>query len=227
VPEGPVCGLHSASAPVTTSDGRTLGVGAKVLGTDKLKAKGWAVLECFTGGIRVLDRDTVRVGELREARFETDFPRRALKEGHVEDIEALPRAVAARYSDNRFTPDSVAAPGTASDTTNYLVAFFTPNGFDTPPPPDGPRKLPAPYARQRVPFIHAGELGEGDATLEVKDDVVFAETDDLATAALVEGKIYALGRTVRLLLPDGAKAKLVRPNESAITLKGPMDLKLR
>jgi hypothetical protein len=227
LPEGPVCGLHSASAPVTAGpDGRTLAVGAKVLGTDKLKAQGWALLECFTGGVHAMDRETVKAGELREARVEMPFPRHVLKGDEVEEVEALARPVEGRYSSNRFTPESAKSDDLgASD--NYLVAFFTPNGFAPDSSADGPHKLPAPPMRSRVPFIHAGDLGEGDWTIDVKDDVVFAETDDLATAALVEGKTYRLGRSVRLLLPDGAVAKLHLPGDKTVKIKGPMDLKLR
>jgi hypothetical protein len=220
LPEGPVCGLHSASAPVTAGD-RTLAVGAKVLGPDKLKAKGWALLECFSGGIRVLHDESVTAGRMREAQVQIELPHRALRAGKVEEIDALPQPVVARYSDNRFTPGN-AGPPSGVDDTNYLMAFFTPNGF-AQPAGSATVKLPAPPNRPRVPFIHAGDLGEGDATLEVRDDVVFAETDDLATAALVEGKTYRLGRAVRLILPDGAEAKL----NGSVKLEGPMDLKLR
>lgn len=228
-PEVPLCGLHSASAPVTMED-HTLGVGAKLMPSDKISVKDWAVLECFAGALKVLHKQTVEVGELPEARVEAaTLPRRALKEGKVESVEALPRTIAARYSSNKFTPDSALADQQQLTSGDYFKAFFTPNGFASlggGPAPDGPRKLPAPSLRAKVPYIHAGDLGEGDALLEVTDEVAFAETDDLATAAMVEGLTYRLGRTVRLLLPDGAEAKLTVDGKT-IELEGPMDLKLR
>ena len=232
-PELPLCGLHSASAPVTLDDGksmRTLGVGAKLLPSDKIAVKDWAVLECFGGALKVLHRQTVEVGELPEAKVEAaTLPRRALKDGKVEAVEALARTVAARYSTNKFTPESALVNSQELTSADYFKAFFTPNGFDqlaAGPAPDGPRKLPAPAFRVKVPYIHAGDLGEGDVLLEVEDDAVFAETDDLATAALVEGKTYQLGRTVRLLLPDGAEATLKLEGKE-LELEGPMDLKVR
>lgn len=232
-PDVPVCGLHSASAPVTVDDGKvthTLGVGAKLNPSDKLGVKGWAVLECFGGALKVLHRTSIEVGDLPEAKVEAaTLPRRVLKEGKVEQVEALARTIVARYSGNRFTPESATVNSQELTSADYFKAFFTPNGFDAlaaGPPPEGPRKLPAPAFRVKVPYIHAGELGEGDWLIEVEDGAVFAETDDLATAALVEGKTYQLGRTVRLLLPDGAEATVTIDGKK-IELDGPMDLKLR
>src|SRR5436190_15190071 len=69
-PEVPVCGLHSASAPVTVDDGkstRTLGVGAKLLPSDHLSVKGWAVLECFGGALKVLHKTSTDVRDLPES----------------------------------------------------------------------------------------------------------------------------------------------------------------
>lgn len=231
VPDVPVCGLHSASAPVTVEgSNRTLGVGAKLNPSDRISAQGWAVLECFTGALKVLHKKTVTIGDLTESKVEAaTLPRRALRDGKVIDVEALSRTVSARYSSNRFTPESAKHADAELTSSDYFKAFFTPNGFDSlgaGPVPDGPRKLPAPTFRAKVPFIHAADLGEGDALIEVEDDVVFAETDDLATAALVEGKTYGLGRSVRLLLPDGAEATLKLGGQK-IELEGPMDLKLK
>ena len=45
-------------------------------------------------------------------------------------------------------------------------------------------------------------------------------------AALLDGHTYALGRTVRLVLPDGAEATL-KKDGAEIELEGPMDLRLR
>src|SRR4029077_11629230 len=99
LPEPHVCGLHSASGPVTAGD-RTLAVGAKVLGPDKLKAKGWALLECFSGGMRVLHDESVTAGRMREAQVQIELPHRVLRSGKVEEVDALPQPVVARYSDN-------------------------------------------------------------------------------------------------------------------------------
>jgi hypothetical protein len=232
-PDVPVCGLHSASAPVTAEDDKTthtLGVGAKLLPSDRISATEWAVLECFGGALVVLHKKSVEVGDLREARVEAaTLPRRALADGKIAEVEALPRTVSARYSGNKFTPDSALVDSRQPTNADYFKAFFTPNGFadlGSGPAADGPHKLPAPSFRVKVPYIHAGDLGEGDWLLEVTDDVAFAETDDLATAALIEGKTYKLGRTIRLLLPDGAEAVLSIDGKQT-PLEGPMDLKLR
>ncbi len=231
---GPVCGLHSASAPVMLNpDGkkpRALGVGARLLAEDQLKAEGWALLECFGGALQVLKRDDVKVGELKAAHIEaTTFPRKRLNGTAVEDVNAMRRTVVARYTDNRFTPESALSNKGDYTTGQYFIAFFTPNGIEkmmSEPKPEGPRDLPPPPNRPRVPHIHAADLGEGGPLLEVTDDVAFAETDDLATAALLEDKTYQLGRTVRLVLPDGAEAKLKLP-QGVVKLEGPIDLALR
>ena len=231
--EVPVCGLHSAAAPILIKAGkknRTLSVGAKLLPSDHLTATGAALLECFGGALRAIEKgDAFDVGELIEAKIEsTNTPRHRLVDGKLQKVDAMPRTVEPRYTDNHFTPPSaLAAPEPTSG--NYFVAFFTPNGFAKMKGPavDGPRNLPAPHRRPRVPFVHAGELGEGPLLLTVDDEIVFAETDDLATAALPEDKTYALGRTVRLILPAGSEATLDLGGGRLLELEGPMDLSLR
>lgn len=230
--EGPVCGLHSASKPVMVEGSKrdvALSVGARLRPGDRIEAEGWALVECFGGALKVLERDKVVVGELKEAKIEAiTIPRFVLKDGKAVAVEALPPSVMPRYSDNRFTPKSALA---SSEPTSgdYFRAFFTPNGIENmanAPREDGPSKLPPPSARPRVSRIHAGELGAGGPRLTVDDDAVFAETDDLATAVLLDGEAYALGRTVRLVLPDGAEATL-ELESGKVDLDGPMDLRLR
>lgn len=230
-PEGPVCGLHSASAPVTLEGkgDQALSVGARLRPGDRLTAEGFALLECFKGGLKPLDDETVTVGELLEAKFEaTTIPRFVLKDGQAVAVDASSPPVVARYSDNRFTPKS--ALGTNEPTSaDYFKAFFTPNGIENMqagPRPEGPTTLAPPSARPKVSRIHAGDLGPDGLVLEVEDEVVFAETDDLATAALLQGKTYELGRAIRLVLPDGAEAELVVDGHT-LALDGPMDLRLR
>ncbi len=236
-PSVPVCGLHSASAPVFL-DGKKgekeLSVGAKLLSGDRIHAKGSALLECFTGSIKLLDDETVVVGELQEAIMESlSLPRLELKPGQTKPVAmaALPPSVQMRYSDNRFTPDTVFAGGKTLSNAEYFKAFFTPNGIENlkleNARPDGPVNLPPPIARPKISRIHAAELGQGGATLKVTDDVIFAETDDLATAALVDGKTYELGRTIRLVLPKGAEGRLEWQDGHTVDLEGPMDLRLR
>jgi hypothetical protein len=229
-PQRAVCGLHSASKPVTLG-GKPLSVGARLMPADRVSAQGAALLECFGGALKVLDGDTVTVGELTEARVEaTTVPRFVLRNGAPVKVDVPAPAVVARYSDNRFTPETAFAADDGPTTNDYFRAFFTPHGIEnmgSAPRPDGPTKLAPPSARTPVSRIHAGELGEGGATLQVTDEVVFAETDGLATAALPEGKVYALGATTRLVLPDDAEATLRLPGLSEINLEGPMDLKLR
>lgn len=230
---GPVCGLHSASAPVTVEldkKSRQLGVGARLSGNDAMKAEGWALVECFGGALAVLHKDQVMVNDLKAAHIEaTNFPRKKLEGDALKELVAMRRTVEARYTDNRFTPESALKSGKDFTTGQYMVAFFTPNGLEklaSEPIPEGPRGLPPPPNRPKVPHIHAADLGENGPLLEVTDDVAFAETDDLATAALLEDHTYQLGRTVRLVLPDGAEAKLKLPG-GTVKLDGPLDLSLR
>lgn len=231
-PEEPVCGLHSASAPVRV-EGRSdvaLAVGARLLPSDRVEAEGFALLECFGGALKVLDDEKVVIGALTEARVEaTTLPRRVLKGATLEPGSTLSPPMLARYSDHRFTPASALVGGREPTSGDYFRAFFTPNGIEklgAAPRGEGPSSLPPPALRGRPTRVHAGPLGEGGATLEVEDEVVFAETDELATAALAEGQTYALGRTVRLVLPSGAEATL-RRGDVEVELDGPMDLRLR
>ncbi len=230
-PAAPVCGLHAASEPVLLEGKRdvVLSVGARLMPDDKIEAKGWALLECFGGALKVLDDEAVRVGDLKESKIEaTTIPRFVLRDGKPVKGNALPPSMLPRYSDNRFTPAS-ALVGSGPSDGDYFRAFFTPNGIEnmtSAPRVDGPTKLPPPSQRTRVSRIHAGQLGEGGLRLEVDDDVVFVETDELATAALVEDHTYALGRAVRLVIPDGAEATLTIDGVE-LELEGPMDLRLR
>lgn len=233
-PQGPVCGLHSAANVVWVvgkDSRRPLAVGGRVSPADVLEASGYALVECFGGGLKALEKgDTVKVGDLKEARLQGfSLPVHALKDGKAVPLEAPPRTVAARYVDNQFTPASALHDDTLTE-ADYFKAFFTPNGFDKlggGPAPDGPRKLAAPPNRARVPNIHAGDLGEGPLLATVDDEAVFVETDDLATAALLEGRTYALGRAVRVLVPDGAEVTLELKDRQELNLDGPLELRLQ
>lgn len=230
-PEVAVCGLQAASEPVLLEGKKevALSVGAKLLPSDRIDAQGFALLECFGGALRVLDDEKAMVGELKESKIEaTTIPRFVLKDGKAVKATMLPPSMLPRYSDNRFTPASALSGGTEPTSADYFKAFFTPNGIENmanAPREEGPVKLPPPSQRVKVARIHAGSLGQGGPRLEVDDEVVFAETDDLATAALPEGHTYELGRTVRLVLPDGAEATLIRDGVE-LELEGPMDLRL-
>lgn len=231
-PEGPVCGLHAASEPVWLEGkkGAALSVGARLMPGDRLDAEGFALIECFGGALKVLDDEKVTVGELKESKIEaTTIPRFVLKGGKPVAASSLAPSMLPRYSDNRFTPASALSAGAEPTSADYFKAFFTPNGIENmamAPREDGPSRLPPPSQRVKVSRIHAGPLGAGGARLEVEDEVVFAETDELATAALPEGHTYALGRAIRLVLPDGAEAVLELPDGTKVELEGPMDLRL-
>ncbi len=231
--EAPVCGLHSAAAPVVMQVGkreRTVSVGAQLKPGDHLTATGDALLECFGGALRRIEKgDEFDVGDLTEAKIEAvNVPRMRLVDGALQKVEGMPRTVAPRYMTNQFTPETALGPKEATS-GDYFVAFFTPNGFAKMkgPTPDGPRNLPPPSRRTRVPYVHAGDLGEGPYLITVDDEIVFAETDDLATAALPEDKTYSLGRTVRLIVPKGAEATIDLGQGKTVALEGPLDLSLR
>ena len=219
--EGPVCGLHSAAAPVVTQVNkreRSLTVGAKLRSGDQLHATGEALIECFGGALRrIKTGEDFDVGELIESKIEsTNVPRFRLSEGKLVPVEAMRRTIIARYSDNHFTPES-ALQTNEPTTDDYLVAFFTPNGFAKMKPPnlEGPKNLAPPPMRPRVLFVHAGDLGQGPYLLTIDD------------AVLLEAKTYSLGRTVRLILPRGAEATLDLGADKQIKLEGPIDLALR
>lgn len=231
-PETAVCGLQAASKPVLLEGKRevALSVGARLMPSDRIEAQGFALLECFGGALVVLDDEKVLVGELKESKIEaTTIPRFVLKAGKPVKATMLAPSMMPRYSDNRFTPASAFSAGNEPTSADYFKAFFTPNGIENmgaAPREEGPVKLPPPSQRVNVARIHAGPLGQGGPRLEVDDEVVFAETDALATAALPEGHTYELGATVRLVLPDGAEATLIRDGVE-LELEGPMDLRLR
>lgn len=228
----PVCGLFAAARPVTLEGPveHTLAVGARLSSTDVVRAEGPALLECFGGAWVLLDRGTTALSTVEETRLETEnLPRRVLHGRELVSVEAPPPVVVVRYSDNRFTPKSALAPA-GPTSADYFQAFFTPHGIEKLGQGghggDGPGPLPPPPQRVAVPHIHAGPLGEGGPTLQVTDDCVFAEADDLATAALPKGQSYFLGRAVRLLLPAGAEATLSAEGQ-IVKLEGPLDLRLR
>lgn len=227
----PVCGLHSAAAPLLMRGEveRPVAVGSRLGLTDRVKAQGPTLLECFGGALRVLEKgDVVVIGELTEARIEAvAVDRYVLEEMKLKKLEnAAAVAVQARYTDTRFTPASALASNEPT-TGDYLRAFFTPDGLATlgaGPKAEGPSTLPPPPRRVAVPHVHAAPLGSSLRRLEIEDEFVFAETDDLATAVLLEDGLYDLGRTVRL--PDGAEATLVDEGQK-LELEGPMDVRLR
>jgi hypothetical protein len=210
---------------------RPISVGSRLAQRDVVKAQGPTLIECFGGAMRVLEKgDRVVIGELKEAKIEAvAVERYVLERGTLKELESPPaHAVQARYTDIHFTPPSALE---SSDPTSgeYLRAFFTPDGLATlgsGRTAEGPSTLPPPPRRIAVPHVHAGPLGSSLRRLEVEDEVVFAETDDLATAVMLEDEVYDLGRTVRLVLPDGAEATLVDEGQK-VALEGPMDLRLR
>lgn len=230
----PIAGLLAAGAPVLRTEGkeqRTVAVGAQLLGDVTLTATGPAVLEYFGGGLRFLEKgDTLEVGDAGEAKLHgSNLPPRRWVDGGLQEAQRVPRIVAARYTNVQVTPAS--AHEDAYTSTQYFVAFFTPNGLrnlgsDTQH--EGPHQpLPPPPFRPKVPFIHAGDLGEGGLIAVVDDGFAVAETDDLATAVLLEGREVPLGRTVRLLVPDGSEVILKGPHGAEVTVEGPVDLRMR
>jgi hypothetical protein len=230
----PTAGLHSAGAEVLRLEGKEkkpVAVGAYLRAGDRIEATGPALLEFFGGGMRFLEKgDTLEVGEADEAKlFGPNLPSRRYVDGEVRDVEPPMRIVAARYMRVEATPASTLAPREPS-TFELVKAFFSPDGMDSlrTARPEGPSApLPPPPFREKVPFIHAGPLGEGGPVAEVKDGFVVAEADDLSTMVFVEGAQVALGRTVRLVLPDGAEVVLKMPRGDALEVEGPVDLRLR
>jgi hypothetical protein len=229
----PIAGLHSAGAPVLLIQGKEktpIAVGTHLRHEDHIIATGPALLEYFGGGMRFLEEgDDLEVGEVDEAKLlGSNLPSRRWVEQKVEETTHLPRIVAARYTNIGSTPPIADDTLTTGD---YFKAFFTPNGMEnltSGPRPEGPtKKLPAPPFRPKVPFIHAGALGEGGLVAEVTDGFAIAETDDLATAVLLEDRKIPLGRTVRLLLPSGADVVIHTAEGQEVDLSGPADLRLR
>ncbi|WP_171439690.1 hypothetical protein [Myxococcus xanthus] len=233
----PVAGLLAAGAPVLRAEGkewRPIAVGSQLLGHDELKATGPAVLEFFGGGLRFLEKgDTLEVGEADEAKLHgVNLPSRHIVESKLQEAPRPLRIIAARYTQVQVTPASAQQEDPYSS-NGYFAAFFTPNGLSPnkakdEPSRDGPRKpLPPPPLRPRVPHIHAGNLGEGGLVATVEDGFIVAETDDLATAVLLEGGEVPLGRTVRLMVPAGAEVVLRTQQGRKIEVEGPADVRLR
>jgi hypothetical protein len=232
----PIAGLLAAGAPVLRTVGKEklpVAVGAQLLPDEQLTATGPAVLEYFGGGLRFLeDGDTLEVGEADEAKLHgVNLPSRRWEAGEVQEAPRALRIVAARYTHVQVTPASAQQAQGDYSSAQYFVAFFTPNGLSnlgSDTKQDGPRQpLPPPPMRPRVPFIHAGALGEGGLVATVEDGFAVAETDDLATAVLLEDREVPLGRTVRLLIPDGAEVVLRSGDGRETEVEGPADLRLR
>lgn len=229
----PIAGLHSAGAPVLLLKGKEkipIAVGSHLKAEDHIVATGPALLEYFGGGMRFLEEgDELEVGDVDESKLlGSNIPSRRLVGTEVQETPSLPRIVAARYTSFNSTPLIVDRTPTTGD---YMKAFFTPNGMEnlmSGPRPEGPTKpLPAPPFRPKVPYIHAGALGDGGLVAEVTDGFAIAETDDLATAVLLEDRKVPLGRTVRLLVPKGAEVVIRTPEGKEVDLDGPADLRLR
>jgi hypothetical protein len=232
-PATPIAGLHAAGAPVLRVIGeekRPILVGAHLLSDEHIIATGPALLEYFGGGMRFLDNgDELDVGEADEAKLlGPNIPTRRWVAGAIQQVPPSQRLVAARYTHIEKTPPMA---NTELTTADYFKAFFTPNGMEklgSGPRADGPSKpLPAPPFRPKVPYIHAGPLGEGGLVANVEDGFAVAETDDLTTAVLLEDREIPLGNTVRLILPDGAELTLRTAEGKELELEGPMDLRLR
>jgi hypothetical protein len=234
----PIAGLLAAGAPVIRAvgkEGKPVAVGAQLLGHEQLTATGPAVLEYFGGGLRFLEKgDSLEVGDAEEAKLHgVNLPSmRWNKNGEVEEAPRTLRLVAARYTNVQVTPKSSLQQEDAYNSGAYFAAFFTPNGLAKldvdGKQGDGPSKpLPAPPHRPKVPHIHAGDLGEGGPIAIVEDGFVVAETDDMATAVLLEDREVPLGRTVRLLVPDGAEVTLRTADGQETEVEGPADVRLR
>ncbi|MCP3141953.1 hypothetical protein [Pyxidicoccus xibeiensis] len=232
----PIAGLLAAGAPVMRLEGkgyRPIAVGSQLLPDAQLSATGPAVLEYFGGGLRFLEKgDTLEVGDADEAKLHgVNLPSLRWEEGQLQEAPRALRLVAARYTNVQVTPASALQQDGEYSSSQYFVAFFTPNGLQklgSGPRAEGPnRPLPPPPLRPRVPFIHAGDLGEGGLVATVDDGFVVAETDDLATAVLLEDREVPLGRTVRLLVPDGAEVVLRSADGRETEVEGPADVRLR
>jgi hypothetical protein len=227
-----IAGLHSAGAPVyvTTPEGeRTVAVGSKLRASDHLRATGPAVIEYFGGGLHFLDAESLDVGDAPEAQIHGEtVPSRQLQGVTLVKLPASTRLVASRYADPSYTPISTLPHQPTNG--EYLAAFFMPDGMEkltSSPRPEGPTApLPPPPLRRHLPRLHAGALGEGGLTLEVQAGFVAAESRSLATALLRAGRRFDLGGTNRLLLFNGARAQLFRPDGQKVTLKGPLDVRL-
>lgn len=232
----PIGGLHSAAAPVlrhVRKEKKPLAVGAQLRPGDRIEATGPALIEFFGGGLHFLEKgDELEVGEAPEAHFlGPNLPSRRWVDGEVKEVPPVQRIVAARYTNTEVTPASVMENGRDPSTGELVMAFFSPNGLDSLRDgrrADGPSEnLPPPPLRPKVPFIHAGPLGEGGFSVQVKDGFVVAEAEDLSTAVIVEGNAVPLGRTVRLLVPEDAELVLTSAAGRSVELDGPMDLRLR
>ncbi len=234
-PETPIAGLLAAGAPLyleTKKGERPLVVGSQLNPSDRVRASGPAAIEYFGGAVVFLEKgDRVSVGRTDESKLlGSNLRARALSQGELREVPQPNRIVAARYRSVLFTPES--AGQNEPSQGDYLRAFFTPNGIEklqaSGARREGPRnELLPPPLRVKVPHVRAEPLGEGGHTLEVRRGWIVAETDELVTAVLEEDETYDLGRTVRLLVPDGSRARLTLRDGRQLQLKGPSDVALR
>ncbi len=233
--EGPVAGLLAAGAPLyleTKKGEKPLVVGSQLNPSDRVRASGPAAIEYFGGAVVFLEKgDRVTVDETDESKLlGSNLRARAFLKGELQEVPQPNRIVAARYRSVMFTPENAGLSGPTQG--DYFKAFFTPNGIEKlgggVAKHEGPRnELPPPPLRTKVPHIRADALGQGGHTLEVRSGWVVAETDELVTAVLEEDQTFDLGRTVRLVVPYDAKAKLTLKDGRRFDLKGPSDVALR
>jgi hypothetical protein len=230
-----ICGLHSAAAPVfllRSGEKRPVAVGSRLKTDDHIIASGPAMMEFFPGGaVRFLAQgDELDLGDALEAKLMSSNVRSVLVRGtKVLELEPSKRPIAARYTDTNFTPTvAIKEPGTG----DYLKAFFTPNGIEKlgrsgEPLPEGPRHgLPAPPLRPHVPHIHAGDLGVGGPIVDVEGGSAAAETDDFASALLLDGNSYDVGQTDRLFVPKGGSVSIHWADTSRVSVDGPAEVHL-
>jgi hypothetical protein len=232
-PPRPIAGLLAAGAPVLRVVGeekRPMAVGSQLRSDEHIIATGPALIEYFGGGMRFLDNgDELEVAEADEAQLlGPNIPLKRWAHNTLQEVPPAQRLVAARYTNVEITPPRANTELTTSD---YFKAFFTPNGMDklsAGPRPNGPSKaLPPPPFRPKVPYIHAGPLGEGGPVANVEEGFAVAETEDLTTAVLLEDRDIPLGNTVRLIVPKGSELTLHFPDGQSLEVVGPTDLRLR
>jgi hypothetical protein len=228
-----IAGLHSAARPLYLLLGgekRPLAVGSHLRSDAHVVADGPAMLEFFAGGaVRFMAQgDEVEVGEALEARMlAPNLPAVLIKGTRVLEVPLSKRPIPVRYTNTNFTPPEwlTSDPSTG----DYLKAFFTPHGIERlgQKSHEGPRTLPpAPPLRPHLPHIHAGDLGSGGPIADISGGSAAAETDDFATALLLDGSSYDLGRSDRLFLPKGVTVAVHWADATVVTVEGPAEIHL-
>ena len=78
---------------------------------DRIDAEGYALIECFGGALRVLEDETVVIGELTESQIQaTTIPRFVIKNGQLVESTAIMEYVNEEFDGPALMPAMIQFP---------------------------------------------------------------------------------------------------------------------